>query len=160
MWATHQGRGLSWREGQGHGSPVAAFFFFKSRRMRRDKTPHSVDNPWSTQRGRRYQSSLSGPVVRPHGLRHGCQALSRPAGRSGRLVLFRRSNRGSSSRYLTISASLSVGADLPAGLHGLLGRAHVYTSGGRRRSGTLSQPRLVPSLNAKARECFPGTTTP
>ena len=64
LWATHQGRGLSWREGQGYGSPVAAFFFFKSRRMRRDKTPHSVDNPWSTQRGRRYQSSLSGPVVR------------------------------------------------------------------------------------------------
>ena len=60
LWATHQGRGLSWREGQGHGSPVAAFFFFKSRRMRRDRTPHTVDTPWSTHRGRRCLSSLSG----------------------------------------------------------------------------------------------------
>ena len=105
LWATHQGRGLSWREGQGYGSPVAAFFFFKSRRMRRDRTPHSVDNPWSTQRGRRCLSSLSGRprlstrsrVVLVVGQWRGCAALRPASTRRGRL-----GNGGSPSRSLTI----------------------------------------------------------
>ena len=99
LWATHQGRGLSWREGQGYGSPVAAFFFFKSRRMRRDRTPHSVDTPWSTQRGRRCRSSLSGRprlstrsrVVLVVGQWRGCAALCPGRGQRRRLRKWRQS---------------------------------------------------------------------